>query len=832
MSIINYPPPEIINPPRFEKKNYEHIILWMLYNNEQCEWSDFLKQPLEIPTSTLHRYLDTLKRKEYVDNFSRGQYKITSEGKKRYHELSSAKEKKRRLSYPPKLIRSKRNYDHIILWMLYNNNYCKWSDFLEEPLLINQSSLSKNLNQLISSGSVKKENKEYRITQSGKLEYSRMLTLYDLDRQSILEEESKRIEEVTKKTIGFFKNYKIEDDDIQYRFLNNVLKLDYSRVKSMLTDEENFDKILLFLSINHPNYYPNYISLEDFSINFKIKKTTLEYYIEEIVENDIYPIKFFKLKVPPDNFYYFQSDEKLEKVLSAIIEDYVTKFTYLHKLFGRSVARYSSLNIHSIIDKILDEICETLFNKDLKKPLEEFLPDYINYLAYKIETERPLRDIYDKLEGIIWQEIQAINLFNQQPQCVEQDGVVYYLDPEILGVLEQIYSKSIKPTYDKAKTLLIEKEYEKILKLVESALNLNKRNIGLIGFRANILLYLNRFQEVIDYLNNEIQIPDDNKREEEYIPYFFLLVFCYLTFGDFEESLRVVDEMGEYYPEHPFYYLVKGILYGYNIIYQFDVEKGKESDFIINIEKAISLDTLDSNKAKYFQLKSNILLQMNKEEDSVKAIDKSISLNSDDIGLYHSKIKILIQFSRYNDVLLLINKMLEHFPEYEKDLSIKKASVLKKMQNAEEGLEIIESLLNKYPEDDFLLLNKAYWLQYLKRREEAIETIKGLIESSPQIGTFHDTYGEILMYFEEYKKAADQFEKTIELEPNNWYIYQTYIKLGICYRELEYYKLAIENLKKGKALTNSCFVQFELKQKWLVIADLFLAELAELGEDF
>ncbi|MFX0026428.1 MAG: hypothetical protein ACFE8M_08420 [Candidatus Hermodarchaeota archaeon] len=831
MSIINYPPPEIINPPRFEKKNYEHIILWMLNNNETCEWSNFLKEPLEIPTSTLHRHLDTLKRKEYVNNFSRGHYKITSEGKKRYHELSSAKEKKRRLSYPPKLIKNRRNYDHIILWMLYNNNYCKWSDFLEEPLLINQSSLSKNLNLLINSGSVSKESKEYRITQSGKLEYSRMLTLYDLDRQSILEEESKRIEEVTKKTLGFFKNYKINDDDIQYRFLNNVLKLDYSRVKSMLRDEEDFDKILLFLSINHPNYYPNYISLEDFSINFKIKKTTLEYYIEQIVENDIYPIKFFKLRVLPDKFYYFQSDEKLEKVLKAIIEDYVTKFTYLHKLFGGSEARYSSLNIHSIIDKILDEICETLFNKDLKKTLEEFLPEYINYLAYKIETERPLRDIYDKLEGIIWQEIQAINLISQQLQCVVQDGVIYYLDPEILGILENIYAKNIKPTYNKAKTLLVEKEYDKVLNLVDSALNLKQRNIGLINFKANILFYLNRFQEAIDYLNNEIQIPDDIERDEIYIPYFFLLVFCYLTFGEFDKSLKMVDKMGKYYPEHPFYYLVKGILYGYNIIYQFDVENGKESNFIINIEKAISLDTSPSNKAKYYQLKSNILFQTNKEEESVNAIDRAISLSSDDIGLYHSKIKILIQFSRYNEVLILINNMLSNFPEYEKDLSIKKASVLKKMQSVEEGLEIIEKLLFKYPEDDFLLLNKAYWLQYLKRKEESVETIKELIERSPQIGTFHDTYGEILMYFEEYRKAADQFEKTIELEPNNWYIYQTYIKLGICYKELGYYKLAIENLEKGKALTNSCFVQFDLKQKWLVIAELFLAELAELEEE-
>ncbi len=131
MSTVNFPPPEIVNPPRFGKKNYEHIILWMLFNNEVCEWAAFLQNPLEIPSSTLHRYLTLLKKNEYAENVKRGYYKITKEGKRRYHELSIAKEKKRKLSYPPKLILSKRNYDHIILWMLYNNNYCKWSDFWE-----------------------------------------------------------------------------------------------------------------------------------------------------------------------------------------------------------------------------------------------------------------------------------------------------------------------------------------------------------------------------------------------------------------------------------------------------------------------------------------------------------------------------------------------------------------------------------------------------------------------------------------------------------------------------------------------------------------------------
>ena len=74
---------------------------------------------------------------------------------------------------------------------------------------------------------VKKEEKEYRITRLGKTEYSNMLRLYDLDRQSLLEEEGKRIKEITKKTTSFFEEYKIKDTDNKFRFLNNKLKLPY-----------------------------------------------------------------------------------------------------------------------------------------------------------------------------------------------------------------------------------------------------------------------------------------------------------------------------------------------------------------------------------------------------------------------------------------------------------------------------------------------------------------------------------------------------------------------------------------------------------------------------
>ena len=301
MGKLNYPSDEILNPSKLQRKNYDHIILWMLANNESCEWSNFEQKPIEIPIATLSRHFTKLIFKGFIEKFARGQYRITPKGKKKFNELSQIGKKERRLNYPPEIIlKSGRNYSHWILWMVYNNGFCKRSDFLKEPFSINQSSLSKSLSLLIQKGFIIKENKRYLITQSGKSEYSKILQQYDLDRQTILEEERKRIDEITIKTSQFFEKFKITDDYVKFRFLNNVLKLNYSKVEAILKDEEDFHKIFLFISINHPDFYPDYLSFEDFSRYYTIKKRVLYFWVNEIVESDLYDLKFFKLEFSPD----------------------------------------------------------------------------------------------------------------------------------------------------------------------------------------------------------------------------------------------------------------------------------------------------------------------------------------------------------------------------------------------------------------------------------------------------------------------------------------------------------------------------------------------------
>ncbi|MFX1378880.1 MAG: hypothetical protein ACFFA4_07265 [Promethearchaeota archaeon] len=632
MGQLNYPVEEILNPSKLQRRNYEHIILWMLANNESCEWSDFEQKPIEIPIATLSRHFTKLILKGYIEKFSRGQYRITPKGKQRFHVLSKESKKKRKLSYPPQVILKRgRNYSHWILWMVYNNGFCKRSDFLEEPFSINQSSLSKSLNMLIQKGFLTKENKRYIITQSGKSEYSRILQQYNLDRQTILEEEKKRIDAITTKTSQFFNKFNITDDHVKFRFLNNVLKLDYSKVSAILKDEEDFHKILLFLSMNHPNFYPDYLSFEDFSRFFNIKKRILDFWVNEIVESDLYDLKFFKLDISSNKYYYFHSDEKLERILRAITEEHIASNKYLEK-FGKS----GSLN--SIIDGILEELCKVLFHGDFKESLREFLPQYIKYLAYKIEIKKELTEAYDKLEGIIWQNIAEI-----------------------------------------------------------------------------------------------IQSEDAEMLESQY-------------------------------------------------------------------------------------------------NEKIKEINREINLNPNNYELYYSKIRILLYFNQYKDVIEVLENMITLFPEKEIDILIKKAYTLKKDKNLEAGLKIIEKLVEKYPEDNSLHNYKAYWLSYLGKKQEALKILGELLKSEPEKGIYHDTYGELLITFKEYEKAINEFQKAIEIDPNEWFIHQTYIKIGICYTALENIELAIQNLQRGKELTRKIISDLESKNKWLKLADLFLAEINEKRE--
>ena len=367
---IRFPPKEIYTPSGIEKKDFEFIILWMLNNNEKCNWSNFLDEPLNFSLATLSKYMNQLIADGYVDKVSKGVYKITPEGQKRYINKGFKDSYERKLRYPPQVILNTRNYNHIILWMLNNNEFCKWTDFLEKPLSINNHSLSKSLNLLIEKGAVINEKMEYRITKKGVIKYTKMLKKYHLDYQTLIEEEIEKLEDIKMEVSEFLKKYDIYDKGIEVIFIDLINHLEFEKIETVLPSKEDFFKILLFFSMNHPQRYPKYISSSDFSANYNIDPAILNFFIKSLVEENYFKLQIFNLRINEERIYYFRENEKFEKLLRLIIEENIEKFSYLKKLQPDLLEEQKMVQTYELLDNIEDEVCDKLFNRELKSILK------------------------------------------------------------------------------------------------------------------------------------------------------------------------------------------------------------------------------------------------------------------------------------------------------------------------------------------------------------------------------------------------------------------------------------------------------------------------------
>ena len=250
-----------------------------------------------------------------------------------------------------------------------------------------------------------------------------------------------------------------------------------------------------------------------------------------------------------------------------------------------------------------------------------------------------------------------------------------------------------------------------------------------------------------------------------------------------------------------------------------------KNETIAFLERAIELEKDELNKPWIFHLKAFFLMDFNEYSTALINIETALAIKSQSFELYFLKIEILKYLNQYSKIVSLLDELTSNFPRKEKTLKLMQAHTFKIRNQIENALKIVEELLIRFPEDDDVLINKVYYLQYFNRNQEAIQMIQTLKDRKPNNGIFYDLYGELLMYIEDYEYAKEQFLKAIEIDPQRWYIHQSYVKLGICYKELGNYDLALENLIKGKKLTQKQFCNFQTKEKWLTIADLFINEI-------
>ena len=445
---IKYPPEELISPSGAEKKDFEYIILWMLDNNTDCNWSTFLEKPLEISLATLSKYINLLKRKGFISKVSKGVYEITLKGKKRFFDLKYKDSYGKKLKYPPDLIYNKHNYIHIILWMLYNNDSCKWSDFIEKPLSINSHSLSKHINRLIKDDLVEINESLYKITELGEREYSKILKIYNLDYQSILEEDLRKLKEIRKELEEFFNKWNVNDDQIKIIFLDLLNHLNYGKIKGNISSEGDFHKVILFLSINNLTKYPDYLSTENFSKKYEISQTALEFFIQKLLKANLLLIQLFEFSINNEQNYYFRAGEKIERTIRLIIDEGIKNYS-LQNLMEVNGSPEERKN-HSIIifKNIVNDLSGTLFNDELKLQLIDFLLKYFAFLFENLRKNIPT-SIDDKFKALVFQDI--LNLEESDIKKIKKE--LYQLTPILMNfpkykILEDFKKKIEDSNFD------------------------------------------------------------------------------------------------------------------------------------------------------------------------------------------------------------------------------------------------------------------------------------------------------------------------------------------------------------------------------------------------
>ncbi len=791
---VKYPPEDILEPKMGRNPNFEYIILWMLNYNEECSWADF-KQ--EIGESTLSKYLNDLKEKKFIEH-SYNRYQITRLGKSRFNEVSFDKgEVKKKINIPPKPILKKRNYEHIVHWALYNNDSLRWSDFRSE-LSINQSSLSKALNTLKIKEFVVNENKEYKITPEGREKYSNMLRDYDLDRQSILEEETNRIDEITEKTSEFFERYEIEDGELKFRFLNNILKLEYSKAEEFVQEDE-FNKIILFLSINHPDYYPNYVSPEEFSLKYGIKKTTLDFFVDKIIEeNTIYSIKFFKILAEEDKKYYFKANGELEKILNAIIEKHITKFTYLNKFHSTSEIESEIIDLEQVLNQILESISGFLFNEALKNSLKKFLPEYINYLAYKIETEKKLIRSADRLEAAQWQTFQSVfQGYNTVVMNGNGNGEQYYILQKILfEALDIFYFSSIDFVGEKE----FEDEYfsnnnldlfRKIVRL------LNRKKIAKANriFEANLKEFDNIEKLIIKVLiasqvkDLEASLTTSEKLiseiPESYVGYLFHALAQFQS-SNFEAALKIVKN-GLTKTQHYSLLCVRA---------QVLIKKAKSKKALKRLESALAKDPKN-----VYLLRTKLIILLSDEgcwsdcaEKPLDVIDIAISLMPNNLSFYVLKAATLCVMQKYKEVKKMLNNEVNISLETENPRIYTAAYFLLAYSyiardKFEKALRNGDKVIFDYETHPISYFTKAlalgYGLIYKKKHKEIteehfLEMINKALSLDPikfHKAKYYQLMSDVFIETRGMDDAIDAIDKALSLDPSNIKIFQIKMKL-------------------------------------------------------
>lgn len=753
----------------------------MLLNNKKCVWGDFLDKRISMSQSTLSNNLQKLIDNNYIVkkvDIQKGKkkkiYIITELGKKRYENLLLKKEKqKRHINYPSDKYLALKDEEVNILYILHNNPFCRWKDFKEGPFKINNTVLSRILKQFQRDNLIEKVDVEdsrfdvYQITEKGTSEYISKLKSYKLDRQSILDEESKKIQEILRNSRELLNSFEIPNDNVKYRLLNNILTTDFSSVKGVSCSTDDYLKIIYFITLNHPEEYPNYITPENFSKKYGLDLSTLRFFLKEIVDKNQFDIKFFRLKITPNKTYYFQVGEEFEKILRAITTNIIKKLKFLNIEAGDDKIEDNPLNINKLNEEIIKKLNIGYFHKSISDSILKLMPNYLEYLKFLIEKKKEVKTPRDKLKSIAFREIsldsEQFNIDIKEEKLPKlksskQELSIIIPDEEMSEEYLQIALDEmdnvirLKPYkidnyYRKVDLLLELRNYENALYTIQRALILGKtfkENDSLdtaYEYKAKILYKLERYEEAANTISKAIEINPNRD-------YYYKKANYLRLARKFDEALVVISTSINKFPDEANNWQLKAMILK---------TKKQYMESLKSIDQAIKLGP---NWWGHYSVKGDILMEMGEYTKAISVINKAIDLRKDMSSLYIDKANCLISLGKYKEAIKVLDKVMVLNPDDLEAVMIKK-DVYIKMKDFGGALKFVDSL-EDHPNNKLL---KAEILHDKGEYNKALDIINNVIKVLSNDPYALDLKSKCLNKLGLFQESLDTYLKILEIDP-------------------------------------------------------------------
>ncbi|GAH32957.1 unnamed protein product, partial [marine sediment metagenome] len=196
------------------------------------------------------------------------------------------------------------------------------------------------------------------------------------------------------------------------------------------------------------------------------------------------------------------------------------------------------------------------FHDDLKPALKKFLPEYIEHLAYKFESEKSLINHADKIKGIAFQNVfEVIQSFDTSETASTMfkstDSEAYYflhnrifdtLDIFYLSKINFIRTSQFKKTYFPKNSEFLTKIERKLargkLSKVNDILTENLKNLSDI----ELLLLKDLFCTYNGELEDSLELTEEiiKKHPEEYVGYLFQSI-TYFFMGKLNRALETIE---------------------------------------------------------------------------------------------------------------------------------------------------------------------------------------------------------------------------------------------------------------------------------------------------